>query len=309
MVLMNWFSRLLLLLTLLLQFSAHANALLSDQCQPLTESSASDIEVPYDKGLLWQISKNDEAVAYVYGTIHVSDKEVTTLPAPVQDALNSAEQFAMEALPDTEQMMVLSSMMFFHDGQRLSEFVDTAIYDKTAEILARYSLGPQAVAVMKPWAAFLMMNYPPDTGEPLDLVLLGMAMQNGAVVNGLESLEEQGQIFNDLALEDQARLLTDTVCHYDVVENDFSVLKSLYLERDLGGLYNHANRYDMMNDPLYERLMQRLINDRNSAMVERMQPIIDKGVTFVAIGAMHLTGEEGVLALLEKKGYQVSVIF
>ena len=86
-------------------------------------------------------------------------------------------------------------------------------------------------------------------------------------------------------------------------------MKSLYLERDLAGLYNHANRYDMMEDPLYEELMQRLINDRNNAMVERMQSILDKGVSFIAIGAMHLTGEKGVLSLLEKKGYQVSMIF
>ncbi len=64
-----------------------------------------------------------------------------------------------------------------------------------------------------------------------------------------------------------------------------------------------------MEKPLYQNLMQRLINERNTNMVKRMLDIMDKGRSFIAIGAMHLTGEEGVLALLEAKGYEVSAIF
>ena len=299
----------LLLLTLVANTVAAATALLSDQCEPLVETQRPPQAIPYDKGLLWRISKTGEELGYVFGTIHVSDKEITTLPEPVRKALRSADQFAMEALPDAEQMMLLSKMMFFHDGRLLSDFIDDALFARTQQILARYKLGPDAVSVMKPWAAFLMMNYPPDTGEPLDYVLLSIAREQGADVNGLESLEEQGQIFNQLALDDQVKLLTDTVCHYEVVEMDFTIMKELYLEQDLGALYNHVHRYETMEEPLYQNLMQRLINERNHAMVERMQLILDKGTSFIAIGAMHLAGEKGVLALLEERGYEVSVIF
>ena len=122
-------------------------------------------------------------------------------------------------------------------------------------------------------------------------------------------MKEQGEIFNDLTMDEQIKLLTDTVCHYDIVEEDFDIMKSFYLKRDLGGLYNYAQRYAMADEPVYKKLMQRLINDRNNTMVERMQPMLQKGKSFIAIGAMHLTGEEGVLALLEKKGYRVKAIF
>lgn len=288
---------------------SQAKELVSTQCQPLVESDAPEKELRHAKGLLWKISKGNNVSNYLYGTIHIPDSEVTTLPAVVDKALHSADQFVMEALPELEQMLALSQMMFFHEGQQLSEYVDNAIYEKTKTILAAYRLGPEAVSVMKPWAAFLTMNYPPEQGDALDLVLLSMAKQNGATVSGLESLKEQGEIFNQLTLDEQTRLLTDTVCHYDVVEEDFSIMKSLYLQRDLAGLYNHSQRFSINDEPVYKKLLQKLIVDRNITMVERMQPMLKKGKSFIAIGAMHLIGEQGVLALLEKQGYSVSAVF
>jgi uncharacterized protein len=299
----------ILLLCLFSITTTQAKELISPHCAPLLESRSSPEVIPFAKGLLWKISKRNEPSSYLFGTIHISDKDVTTLPDVVDKALHESEQFVMEALPDAEQMLLFSQTMFFHDGQQLSELVDTSIYKRTKSILSAYHLGPDAVSVMKPWAAFLLMNYPPDAGDPLDMVLLSLAQQNGATVSGLESLQEQADIFSDLKMAEQVKLLTDTVCHYDVIEEDFIAMKSFYLKRDLGGLYNYTQRYSMSHEPVYEKLMTKLIVDRNKTMAERMQPMLDKGKSFIAIGAMHLTGAEGVLALLEAQGYSVSVIY
>jgi len=302
----------LLIIMLFCLFSlatAQAKELISAQCEPLVEIQSSTEAVRHSQGLLWKVSKGNNEINYLFGTIHVSDTKITTLPDVVDKALHESNQFVMEALPDAEQMLILSKMMFFSDGKILSDYIDDSIFEKTKEILSSYQLGSDAVSVMKPWAAFLMMNYPPDQGQPLDLVLMSLAQQNGATVSGLESLKEQGEIFNQLSLDEQVQLLTDTVCHYDIVEEDFTVMKSFYLKRDLGGLYNYAQRYSMSNEPVYKKLMKKLIVDRNNSMVERMQPLLDKGKSFIAIGAMHLMGTEGVLALLENEGYSVSAIF
>jgi len=302
--------RIIILLCCLLGITnIHAKELISPNCEPLADSQFESEVIPYAQGLLWKISKKEKDPSYLFGTIHISDKDVTTLPDVVDKALHESEQFVMEALPDAEQMLLFSRMMFFHDGQQLSELVDTSIYKKTKSILSAYHLGPDAVSIMKPWAAFLLMNYPPDAGDPLDLVLLSLAKQNGATVSGLESLKEQADIFSDLKMSDQVKLLTDTVCHYDVIEEDFIAMKSFYLKRDLGGLYNYTQRYSMSKEPVYEKLMTKLIVDRNKIMAERMQPMLDKGKSFIAIGAMHLTGAEGVLSLLEKQGYSLTAIY
>lgn len=300
------------LIYVLLFFSisnADAREFISSQCEPLQENYAQAEQIKHSQGLLWKISKAGKKTSYLYGTIHVSDVEITTLPEPVNKALNQSSQFIMEALPDMEQLALFSRSMFFNDGTLLSSLVDRPIYDNTKQILAAYRLGADAVSVMKPWAAFLLMNYPPDDGEPLDMVLLSLAKQNGSQVAGLETLKEQATLFSDLSIPEQVKLLTDTVCHYEQIEEDFQVMKAFYLKRDLEGLYNYAQRFSMEDKPVYEKLMKKLIQDRNHIMSARMQIFLKEGNVFVAIGAMHLPGKEGVLALLEKQGYSVSPVY
>jgi uncharacterized protein len=286
-----------------------AKELISSQCEPLVESNLPVEVLRHPHGLLWSISKEGLKKSYLFGTIHVSDKDVTTLPRVVDKALHDSEQFVMEALPDPEQMTAFSRTMFFHDGQLLSNFVDAPVYEETKKILYAYGLGSNAVSLMRPWAAFLLMNYPPDEGEALDLVLLTLAKQNGASVAGLETLKEQGELFSDLNLQEQVKLLTDTVCHYAIVEEDFVAMKAFYLKRDLAGLYNYAQRYSMSEKPVYKKLMKKLIDDRNKSMANRMQAMLKKGSAFIAIGSMHLVGKTGVLSLLEKQGYKVTVVY
>jgi uncharacterized protein len=300
---------LILIACLFVVVNLQAKELISPQCEPLVESTSPVEEIKHSQGMLWKVSKENGDINYLYGTIHVSDTDVTTLPKVVDKALHDSAQFVMEAVPDMEQLMVFSQSMFFHDGDLLSTYVDAPVYEKTKEILAAYRLGSEAVSVMKPWAAFLVMNYPPDTGEPLDMVLLSLAKQNGAEVAGLESLKEQGEIFSDLNLQEQAQLLTDTVCNYDLVERDFEAMKAFYLKRDLGGLYNYVQRYTLNDKPVYQKLMKKLIYDRNHTMAERMKIMLDNGNAFIAIGAMHLAGKDGVLSILEKQGYKVSAIY
>ena len=304
----NWY----LFFLLLLFFSSATNAeeFISPQCKPLTVNEAVEQQTVINSdGLLWRISRDGNALGYVFGTIHVSDTAVTNLPPEVNQALLDSQQFAMEALPEPEALISFSKTMFFNDESRLEDFVDQAIFERTKEILLQYSVVGEVVSLMKPWSAFLTMNYPAESGLPLDLVLLAKAKEAGAMTHGLETMQEQADIFDSLLLDEQARLLIDTVCHYDVVEEDFIAMKSFYLEQDLGGLYNYVNRYSSMQEPLYQDLMYRLIDKRNEKMVERMMPLLKKGDAFIAIGAMHLPGEKGVLALLKKQGFNFSAIY
>ena len=110
-------------------------------------------------------------------------------------------------------------------------------------------------------------------------------------------------------MNDQIVLLTDTVCHHDMVLDDFEAMKSFYLKRDLKGLYIYGQRYAFDDNSAYETLTQKLLTERNHTMVERMGPVLEKGNAFIAIGAMHLPGEEGVLALLDQQDYKISRIY
>ncbi|MBI4006546.1 MAG: TraB/GumN family protein, partial [Gammaproteobacteria bacterium] len=144
---------------------------------------------------------------------------------------------------------------------------------------------------------------------PLDLQLLNTAQQNGAEVQGLESLSEQGNVFSSIEIEAQVQFLLDTVCNYEIINKDFEKMKSLYLERDLQGLFNYSNQYSFSEEQIYKNLIRKLLIDRNYIMVDRMQSVLETGNAFIAIGAMHLPGEEGVLALLGRQGYKITSVY
>jgi uncharacterized protein YbaP (TraB family) len=300
------------LFMLLLQGAAYAQPAPQPptECRPLhVVKGEFDGPSRFDRGLLWKISRPGSAPSYLFGTIHLGDDDVTSLPDAVSASLKESRVFVMEALPDMEQSTKLSQMMFFDDHRRLNDFLSATMYDRVVSILAAYHLTEESASLLKPWAAFLTMSYPADLRKILDLQLLETATENGLEVNGLETLQEQGEIFNRMKIQDQIRLLTDAACHYDRFQKDFEVMKSLYLKRDLKALYLYSQRYSFDDNSVYESLTRKILTDRNHVMADRMQPILEKGNAFIAIGAMHLPGKEGVLALLHGKKYRISRVY
>ena len=263
----------------------------------------------FSDALLWKVSKKGGQPSYVFGTIHVSDPSITKLPEPVETALKNSDIFVMEALPTPEEALSLAQMMFYADGTTLKDYLDDDLFNRTAKVLSNFQLPIEAVAVMRPWAAFLMMNYPADNTMPLDLKLFEMAASQGARTIGLETLSEQGAVFSEMALDDQFRLLLDTVCNYDLVMQDIEEMKRLYLEKNLNGLLNAGTQHAYADEQMYKELNKRLLTDRNKIMVDRMQTVLQEGDAFIAIGALHLPGNRGVMARLSQQGYELTAIY
>jgi hypothetical protein len=289
---------------------ARADQITQNDCRTVEPASHNKSEsLDFSDAILWKIFKAGQAPSYVFGTIHVADPRITNLPEPVNERLNNASVYVMEALPEPEEAVRMSQMMFYSDGTSLKDFIDAGLFDRVAEILSNYQLSAETVTFLKPWAAFLIMNYPPEDGLPLDLQLLNTARENGAVLHGLETLTEQGNVFSEMELDTQIQLLMDTLCNYEIVSNDFEQMKLFYLDRDLQGLFDYSNKYSFSEEKIYKNLVRRLLTDRNYIMVERMQPFLEQGDAFIAIGAMHLPGEDGVLSLLVSKGYKVTAVY
>ena len=301
---------LLAALLLLCSWLATAEPATSDDCRPLQITpQETGQSLAYANAVLWKVSRDGQHPSYIFGTIHVSDPEIAALPAPVSAALNSARMFVMEALPDPEESRKLSRMMYFDNGKGLRDYLDEDLFKRTATILDDYRISPDSVAFMKPWAAFIIMSYPLGEGMPLDMQLLDSARRNGMDTRGLETLSEQGQVFSAMDLKSQVRLLLDTVCNYETVSAEFEIMKSLYLQRDLQALYIYNKKNSFTADQLYADLFKSLLTDRNVVMVERMQPALAGGNAFIAIGAMHLPGADGVLSLLARQGYTITAVY
>ena len=272
--------------------------------------SSLSIAASYDQGLLWRIEPNRSggaAASYIFGTIHSEDPRVLALPNRVTTALHSSRQFAMEMIPDLQAMQRMQQAMFFGDGTQLKELLGAPMYSSLQRAIAPYGIPAVLLATMKPWAAMLTLSMPrPRTGIFLDMQLYMEAVSKGMEVRGLESAAEQIAVFEQLTLAEQKQLLAETLRQLPQQEALFSSLHSAYLAQDLAAM-ERLNRATISatTAAISERLLTGLLDDRNRRMVERLQPLINHGGLFTAIGALHLYGSKGVLALLARHGYGV----
>lgn len=83
---------------------------------------------------------------------------------------------------------------------------------------------------------------------------------------------------------------------------------ALYLKGEIGLIMPSLRKIvpDSLSEEDYELFLKYLISDRNQVMADRAVPIIDKGNTFIAVGALHLPGKVGIIELLRAKGYRVT---
>lgn len=266
---------------------------------------------PFSHGLLWKIERPGQAPSYVFGTIHSEQASVLNLPQPVQSVFDGSKTYVMEALLDEGALSTMSASMLFDDGHTLKEVLSAATYSKAVRAMNDYGLPEAGLLLLRPWAVAITLSTPkPKTGLVLDLSLMQQATAQGKQTAGLETVEEQVGIFASLPMHEQVLLLEDALNQLSDIQQTFAALHKLYLARDLAGLQRlNAAQQSLGNQNLGQKLMLKLIDQRNRRMVMRMEPYFKAGQAFIAIGALHLPGDAGVLNLLAKKGYRVSAVY
>jgi len=126
----------------------------------------------------------------------------------------------------------------------------------------------------------------------------------------LESAEDQLSVFSGLSHDEQRTLLRHVLNEYMAYPEMFEQLTEAYLKRDLAAIVRMGEENPMSGDPgLQQKMMERLIDVRNRHMVERMVPQLQGRKVFVAVGALHLPGETGLISLLRKQGYRLSPLY
>jgi uncharacterized protein YbaP (TraB family) len=263
------------------------------------------------QGLLWEIGGGDPPASYLFGTIHSEDPAVLSLPAAVQQVFDQADSLVLEVLLDQEAMLYSSQAMLLGEGRLLSEITGKALFEQTSRAIRSRGIPEVVLDRMKPWAVAVTLSMPVlETGEVLDMRLYQLALQAEKPVFGLESIREQLAVFDDMPEQEQLILLQDAVENFPVVDAMHRELLDAWKHRDLGSLMEINTAAMQAGDQqLAAEFQDRLITRRNRLMAERLQPYLQEGNAFVAVGALHLPGETGLLELLEQRGYTVRVLY
>lgn len=271
-----------------------------------------DSTAAFTRGLLWKIERTSGSAkpSFVFGTIHSDDPQVATPPQPVAAALAGSRIFMMEMLPDAQALITVAQAMLGGEGTSLKAAIGPTHFSKAVKALSERGMPEPLVDRMAPWAAAVALNMPKPRGElPLDLALYAATQTQNKPALGIETAAEQTAVFSSLSSAEQIALLKETIDNLPQIEQAFGELHRVYLTRDLAAIVKLSERYAPRDQALARKMMSALLDTRNLRMVQRIEAELQKGGAFVAIGALHLPGEKGVLQLLHARGYRVTSVY
>ncbi len=276
------------------------------------------------KPLLWKIEGQEGgAVSYLFGTMHLGDKAVTTLHPAAEKAFKASTVFHAEVALDMASQMAAIGVMMRGDGKTLDEVIGEKMSARLdAELKAiNPELDAKPFQMMKTWMMAYSLPYLSEqlAGiKPLDLVLWERAEMDGKKTAGMQEIKDQVAGFNELSEEEQVEFLGSALDYMQTEREEkkdrMKEAVAVYLSGDLEKINALAN--DWMaelaggaDSPVMKKLMKRILKDRDVIMADYVDAVLKKspeGVHFFAAGAGHYASQDGVPALLEKKGYKVT---
>ena len=257
--------------------------------------------------LLWQIGGNGiQKPSYLFGTFHLMCKDDIQFSDQLKTALANSTIMYMELDMDDPGLMLSGMMlMTMKGGKKLSDFYSKDEYKKI-DIFFKDSISAPLSFLqrMKPYMLLALLYpkmMPCKTVSGVEEELMKIAKFQKKEIKGFETMELQAAVFDSIPYEEQAKELLKSIDSIEINEKNFDTLMKVYKSQQLSAIEALFNKSEFgMQD--HEDI---LLNKRNINWVEQLGTILKKENVFIAVGAGHLVGENGLIALLRKKGYKV----
>ncbi|HZH01787.1 MAG TPA: TraB/GumN family protein [Flavisolibacter sp.] len=266
-----------------------------------------------ENSLLWEVTGNGlKKPSYLFGTYHfLSNGFVDTIPA-IKTAYTASDAVAGELVIDSsiQQAMMEASLL---GSTTLQKILPDTLYAKTAkwfkeeaglDLINLDTFNPFTVMTVA-FAITHQKYFPNKRGEvQLDTYFQELAKKDGKKIVGLETIQMQiNAIFKQLTLARQVEILNETFKKKDGLKSAIAVMNDAYTRNDLNALHK------LMYAGTYKREeMKPLLDDRNHYWMQQLPELMKDQSLFVAVGALHLVGETGLVQQLRKKGYTVTPI-
>lgn len=262
--------------------------------------------------LLWKITGNGlKKPSYLYGTFHLVPSGYLPAEGEVMAAFLSAKGVIVEIEMDSAQLM-RASMLAIMSDHRLSQLLapqDYAVLDTAFQVATGYALKP--FEQVKPVALSLMLSIAYNQqaapwlkeyqGAPLDMYFQQEGRRLGKHILALETVEEQLRLlYGAETVEAQAQDLLAMVRDHARMRTTTAELVEGWRTQDLARMQAASDQMmDSFGSP------KELLNDRNDKWMAVLPKALKKGPQFIAVGALHLAGEDGLVQQLRDLGYTV----
>lgn len=317
------------LLVILAPLAAQAACGGRDLIADLPEATRADLltavdAVPFPRGNLWRATRDDDVLTIV-GTFHLDDPRHLSTMARLAPLIDTARTVLVEAGPDEEAELKANigrdpSLMFIVTGPTLPESLDADTWGRLQTALRDRSIPPFLGAKMQPAYLSMILGVPPcavdalsggDNG--LDKKVIEYASEKAIPVQALEPYDTVFKVFSGMTSDEQLEMLKLSLALDGQAEDVFATIRNTYFTEDSRMMWEFSRWQTLQTglidparvDAEYAEMEEALMASRNRAWIPVIEEALNRGPAFAAFGALHLSGQDGVLALLERNGFRI----
>jgi uncharacterized protein YbaP (TraB family) len=263
------------------------------------------------KSFLWKVHSGPR-VMYLAGSVHALNKDVYPLSAAFEQAFAASDTLVEEINLETAGLMSLTPMLLtkamYQDGRTFDKVVSKETADLVATHLKSMPIPMEMLRPMKPWMIMLLLSamqvqqagLNPELG--LDKHFFDRAVAARKAVIGLETAESQIDRFDQMPETLQEQLLRSTLDEIDATNAELAATVAVWRRGDAAALERNL----LPGLKKYPAAYQSLIVERNNNWMPQLEQCLTRTTPcMVVVGAAHLVGPDGLLALLQRKGYKI----
>ncbi|MBY6241273.1 TraB/GumN family protein [Methylosinus sp. Sm6] len=288
---------------------------------------AAEVEAtPFAEGRLFRLTGAGGESSYLFGSLHLADPRATNFSPALREALARSDTIVLEmaeTAADLDRIVKddparMRATLVAEKDRRAERLLSRDELGRLEALLRNRRVGALPLLDLKAPALALLLDLPPcadaaaDRQTSADALLAEAGRRNGAAVVGLETFFEQIDSLDGLTRAEERDLLAATLKQADQAEDAVETTLQRYSEKNLGWLLAWMRSADPLpfvaGAQVPAPFLDRLITRRNYRMRDRALPIVARGGAFIAVGAAHLPGTEGLLSLFRQAGYEIERI-
>jgi uncharacterized protein YbaP (TraB family) len=260
--------------------------------------------------LLWKIEgKNNKKASYLFGTMHLIEKENFFFPEKLEKIVKKSSQLVMElaGMPDEQkalQYIQLNEGTFFDffTEQQADSIVKWA--NNQLKMTEKQFRG--VISTLKPFVLIQLATQLEFLGKSAsyELTLEALAKKNSIPLVGLETVEQQIALFDELSREEQAQMVMETIREPEQNKQQLKKVQAVYISQNIDSLYLLFQQ----EGGFLAQQQASFVDNRNANWLPQIEKMIAQKQTFIAVGAGHLGGENGLIQLIKRAGYTVTPV-
>ena len=320
----------LALIVIILPGLLHANCGQVDLIAELEDEARAELNTavaahPFAQGNVWRVEK-DDAVVHIIGTFHLSDPRFDAMMASLAPTLAKADRIWLEA--NSEEMQALSrkmasdtELLFITEGPTLIDLLGEDHWALLTGAMRQRGIPGFMVSKMQPWYAMMTLSIPPCAmgaaiaNEGLDARIDAFAVNAEIPTRSLENAEETLALLSDTPMDEQLDLLRATLLIDDQADAMYSTMVTAYFDGRHRELWEFSRLSSIAAaveggedaEVAFTEIEESLLIQRNLNWMDVLLPV-EPGYTIVAVGAAHLSGDQGLINLFQEAGFSVSAI-